>query len=205
MLIEAKHTTDEARRFELLRDAGRLRLERLDEAITAVGPLSEAMELRPTDHDLTLLMAQAYTAAGMIQEAVDLLEAAISRRSGRRSRELATLQHRMANVAGTRQSQLQWLFAAFESDPKNPEVCAELTDLAMELKDYETALKALRVLVSMKELSARVRGTAYLKQAEIAVLQGDEKKALFLAKKAHAEDGSLVEAGELVERLGGRK
>ena len=46
------------------------------------------------------------------------------------------------------------------------------------------------------------RGVAYLHQAQIAVRQGDLRKALYCARKAQVEQPDLAEAGELVARLG---
>jgi len=44
---------------------------------------------------------------------------------------------------------------------------------------------------------------AFLKQARIAHLQGDDRKAIFLAKKALSEDASFAEAQEFIRSLGG--
>lgn len=204
LLVEANHCLDESRRFELLRDAGRLRLSLVDQTAAAIGPLSEALEIRPDDFETTVLLADAYIAAGLVGEAVQLLRSAIDRHGGRRSRELAALQHRMARAAssGDRTDELSWLAAAFESYPQNGDVASELAELATELGHYEVALKALRSIATMKTAAPISRPMAFLKQARIAHLQGDDRKAVFLAKKALSEDGAFADAQEFLRSLG---
>jgi tetratricopeptide (TPR) repeat protein len=204
LLIDAKHATDDAVRFDLLVEAGQLRLRVLDAPATAIGPLSEALELRPGDQDLTSLLADAYKRAGLFDEAVALLQNAIAAFGGRRSKELASLQLAMANVVTDRKSQLSWMLAAFESNPKSVAVDLALADLATEMGEYETALKALRALAALKDPAPLSRALIYVKQARIAQLQGDPHKALILTRKALTEDSALIEARELLSELGGR-
>jgi tetratricopeptide (TPR) repeat protein len=110
----------------------------------------------------------------------------------------------MARVAalGDRENELSWLYAAFDSYPQSGEIASELADLAMELGHFEVALKALRAITSMKNPAPMTRPSAYLKQARIAYQQGDERKAVFFAKKAQAEDAEFVEAKEFLQILG---
>ena len=103
---------------------------------------------------------------------------------------------------GDRENELSWLYAAFDSNPQSGDIAAELADLAMELGHYEVALKALRAITSMKNPSAMTRPMAYLKQAKIAYQQGDERKAVFFAKKAQAEDAEFIEAKEFLQVIG---
>lgn len=204
LLIDARYASDDNQKFELQRDAGRIRLLDMKQPNAAIGPLSEALELRPNDHDTTLMLADSYTAAGLVDEAAQMLDAAINRHGGKRSRELAALQHRMARVAalGDRENELSWLYAAFDSYPQSGEIASELSDLAMELGHFEVALKALRAITTMKNPGPMSRPMAYLKQAHIAHQQGDERKAVFFAKKAQAEDPEFVEAREFLQILG---
>lgn len=204
LLIDAKYAADDNQKFELLRDAGRIRLVDMRQPNAAIGPLSEALELRPNDHDCTIMLADSYTLAGLVDEAAQMLDAAISRHGGKRSRELAALQHRMARVAalGDRENELSWLYAAFDSYPQSGEIASELADLAIELGHFEVALKALRAITTMKNPGPMSRPMAYLKQARIAHEQGDERKAVFFAKKAQAEDAEFVDAREFLQILG---
>jgi tetratricopeptide (TPR) repeat protein len=204
LLVEAKHVTDEAQRFEMLREAGRLRLTSVGAPASAIGPLSEALELRPNDPEITLLLADAYIAAGLVDEAAQMLQTAISRHGGKRSREVAMLQHRMARAAATgdRENQLAWMYTAFDSNPQSGEIASELADLASDLGHFDIALKALRALTSMKSPSPITRPMAYLRQARIAHQQGDDRKAAFLAKKAQSEDPEFAEAREFLQQIG---
>jgi tetratricopeptide (TPR) repeat protein len=205
LLVDATQAQDQNARFELLREAGRLRLANFEEAASAIGPLSEALEIQPNDLEVTLLLADAYISAGLIQEVVQLLQAGIDRQGGRRSRELAALQHRMARAAASsdRNTEMQWLLAAFESYPQGTDVASELADLATELGEYEVALKALRALATAKTQGPITRPMAFLKQAQIARIQGDDRKASFLAKKAISMDPDFADARDFLEQIGG--
>jgi tetratricopeptide (TPR) repeat protein len=204
LLVEANHVGDDEQKFELLRRAGQLRLQQFESAATAIGPLSEALDLRPNDLLVTLLLSDAYIAAGINSDAVQLLQSAIDRYGDRRSREVAALQHRMARAAGgdDPEVELHWLALAWESYPQSGDVASELAELAMELNKHELALKALRALAAMRTPAPIARPMALLKQARIAQAQGDDRKAAFLAKKALSEDPGLAEAQQFLEELG---
>ncbi len=196
LLVEANDAEDDDERFELLREAGRIRVQQGGQAATAIGPLMEALDIRPKDPLTTLMLADAYTAAGFNDDAVALLQGAIDRHGNRRSKELAALQHRMARAVADHNpdAALTWLVAAWESHPQSGELASELADQAMDLEKHDIALKALRALAAMRTPAPISRPMALLKQAEISKLQGDERKAGFLAKKALAEDPDLPEA-----------
>lgn len=204
LLVEANYTQDETARFELLRDAGRMRMADFGSAASAIGPLLQALELQPGDFEVTILLADAYISANLIPETVQLLQQAIDQQGGRRSRELSALQHRMARAASSsdRNTELQWLLAAFESYPQNGDVAAELAEVAMELGQYDIALKGLRALATAKTPGPISRAMAFLKQAQISSMQGDDRKATFLAKKALSTDPECVEAQQFLDHLG---
>jgi golgin subfamily B member 1 len=204
LLADANFATDDEHKFELLKEAGQLRLKSFESAATAIGPLTEALDLKPNDLLITLLLTDAYIAAGINSDAVHLLQTAIDRYGDRRSREVAALQHRMARAAGAEdpEIELHWLALAWESYPQSGEVASELAELAMDLNKHELALKALRALAAMRTPAPISRPMALLKQAKIAQVQGDERKAAFLAKKALSEDPGLGEAQQFLEELG---
>lgn len=79
LLIDANLAQDDGTRFEFLREAGRMRLANFDQAASAIGPLSQALELQPNDLEVMLLLADAYISAGLIQEVVQLLQEGIDR------------------------------------------------------------------------------------------------------------------------------
>ena len=100
------------------------------------------------------------------------------------------------------------LDAAIESDvavakshvPETLEA-SELATRAMALQCWDAALKALRALAAMRTPAPISRPLALFRQAEIAEIQEDPRKAAFLAKKALSEDPSLKEAEEFLARL----
>jgi Flp pilus assembly protein TadD len=205
ILVEASYTRDEVARAALLREAGELRLRRLEAAATAIGPLTEAYELRPNDIELTVLLAEAYVQAGFVEDARSLLESVALRLGDRRSRDLALIQQALARTyraLGDHQAELSCLVLAWESFPQSGELASELAERAMELEDHERALKALRALAAMRTPAPIARPLALLMQARIAREQGDDRKAVFLAKKALSEDPELADAREFLGNLG---
>ena len=206
LVLEAGEAPDDDRRFGLLREAGRLRLRRTDAPASAVGPLSEAASLCPTDHEVNLLLADALLATGLVDEAARLLEDAIGRHAGKRSHDLASLQHRMSRVVAARApgKQLPWLVAAFGGHPKDVDIASDLAEVATAQQQYDIALQAWRAVIAASEGSPVVRATAYARQARIAQLQGDVPRALVLARRAKSEHPELAEAASLLRDLGAR-
>ncbi len=204
-LKEAEGLGEDPARFEALRKAGELLLQSASDAESAISPLEEALRIKPADHETTILLADAYTLTGRLQEATDLINNAIAGHKNRRSREVAVLQHRMARVAaaaGDRSVEVAWLGVAFEADMQNGQIAAELSTTAMELGEFEVALKALRAITMMKNPAPMGRAMAYLNQGKIAHRQGDARRAAILAKKAQTEDPELAEAKEFLQQIG---
>lgn len=201
----AERTEDPAERFDAFRRAGEVLLDNAAEPALAIEPLQRAHELRPADHDVTVLLVDAFTSSQRLEEASALLNAAIATHKNRRSKELATLQHRMgrlAYAAGDHAVELAWLNAALDTDPQNGQVAAELADVAMEQSNFDIAQKALRAIALMKNPSPMSRAMAFLRQGMIARSQGDPKKAVFLARKALSEDTNLEEARAFLREIG---
>lgn len=204
-LVDAEHAPDDALKFDLLLAAGDLFLRSVGEESRAIAPLEEALRLKPFHHEATLLLADAYTVSGEIDKAVDLLTPAIDRHKGRRSREVAALNHRMAraaNAGGGRDVELQWLAKALECDMQNGQVAAELAEVAIELRQFDVALKALKAVTLLRTPGPMSRALATLRQGQIAYQQGDPKRAILLAKKALADEPTLTEAEEFLRQLG---
>jgi tetratricopeptide (TPR) repeat protein len=204
-LADAQHAPDDATRFDRLRRAGELLLTGVNDATAAVEPLERALKIRAGDHDALALLADAYLGAGRVQEATNLLEGGIAAHKNRRSPQLAQLQYRMARcaaAAGDRNIELAWLNVALDSDMQNGQVASELADVAFEFGQTEVALKALRAVTLMKAPGPMTRAMAFLRQGMIAQQQGDARKAIFLAKKALAEDPNLSDASSFLRELG---
>jgi tetratricopeptide (TPR) repeat protein len=204
-LREAAGAADDAARFEPLKRGGELLLVSAGDAEAAVEPLETALRIKPGEHETTVLLSDAYTATGRLQEATDLINGAIEKHKNRRSREVAVLQHRMARVAaaaGDRSVEMAWLGVAFEADMQNGQIASELANTAMDLNENEMALKALRAITMMKNPAPMGRAMAYLRQGMIAHRQGDTRRAAILAKKAQTEDPELTEAKEFLQQIG---
>jgi thioredoxin-like negative regulator of GroEL len=205
-LAEAEQSADAADRFAALRRAGALLLDPVGDPAAAVAPLQAAHELRPRDGDVTALLADAYIAAGRLQEATSFLDTSIAAHKGRRSREASMLQQRMGTIAGLigdQTNQIGWLNAALDTDAQNSEAASLLADVATELGQLEIALKALKAIALMKAPKPITRAVAYVRQALIAQHQGDVRKAIQLARKAQSEDANLEEAIALLAELTG--
>lgn len=205
-LAEAEQSADAADRFAALRRAGTLLLDPVGDPAAAVAPLQAAHELRPRDGDVTALLADAYIAAGRLQEATSFLDTSIAAHKGRRSREASMLQQRMGTIAGLigdQTNQIGWLNAALDTDAQNSEAASLLADVATELGQLEIALKALKAIALMKAPKPITRAVAYVRQAQIAQHQGDVRKAIQLARKAQSEDANLEEAIALLAELTG--
>ena len=203
-LSDAKATGDVAGRFAHLIRAGSLLLQHGGDAEAAIAPLKEAQALRPNDHECIALLSDAYTSAGRTVEAAELLNAAVVSHKGRRSRELASLYHRLARVAqadGESAAQLAWLTQALDMDSQNGIVASELAVLAMDLGQLDLANRALRVVTMLKHAGPMSKALAYQYMGEIAKKQGDSKRAVLLLKRAVQEDATLAGAKALLDLL----
>lgn len=204
-LLDAEHAPDANAKFELLMAAGDLFLRSVGEESRAIAPLEQALQLKPFHHEATLLLADAYTLSSEIDRAMVLLTPAIDKHKNRRSKELAALQHRMAraaNAGGGRDVEMTWLTKALECDMQNGQVAAELAEVAIELRNFDVALKALKAVTLLRTPGPMSRALATLRQGQIAYQQGDPKRAVLLAKKALADEPSLMEAEEFLREVG---
>jgi tetratricopeptide (TPR) repeat protein len=123
----------------------------------------------------------------------------------RRSPQLSELQYgmaRIAQVAGDEEGRFAWLDAAMQSDRKNGAVASELALFCMERADYDNAIKALQLVTLLKEDCPMGKGEAYLRQAHIAEVRGDPRKAALLAKRALTAEPEYLPAKTFLDRLG---
>ena len=200
---EGDSSEDAEHRVACYQRAAELYSSELGDPAAAVAPALALHELRPDDHGIVLLVSDVLTAAGRIDEVVEILDPAI-RAHKRRSPDLAALQRRMAHVAaaaGDRDTQLAWLKKAFDVDRKNGEIAAELAHLATELGDYDLALKPLRAISLMENPGPVTRVMALLWEAKIEHARGNRAKAELWAKKALREDPEYQEAHEFLAEL----
>jgi len=203
---DARSAPDDATRCAHLKRAGALLLRDSTDTDAAIDALVDAHALAPNDMECTLFLADAYTLAGKVAEAQELIMAQISARAGRRSPELASLYHRLARIAhasGDRDAEKAALTSGLEADAQNGFVASELASLALELGDIDIATRALRSITLLKDASTSQipKGLAYQYLGEIARQQGDSKRAMLLLKRAIEDDPTLDAARRLIEEL----
>ena len=194
--------TDEG--VDLLRRAGELLTEagKVDEAIPI---FQDILEMKPGDAATAGALVDAYIAGGNVEEADQILDAAIAELGNKRSPELAALLYRksrVAEVAEDIEQQLKWLHEAFKMDRHNGVVAAELANLAEMIEDWDMALQALRAIALIKTGCPISLCQSLVRQGRISLRTGDEKRALFFARKAKKEDPEDPEVIELLSMMG---
>ena len=205
LLDEADGAAETSDRVALLQRAARLFLE-LGDSEAALGPLGAASELSPEDTETQLLVVDIAIQRGQLADAQQRLEAAIIVHRKRRSPELALLYQRMGRLAhaqGDVEEQLKWLNQAMEIDRRSGELAAELAEAAMAAESYDTAMKALRAITMMDDPQPMSRATAFLKQAQIAFLRGDPRRAQHWARKAKSLDENMPEIDAFLAQIEG--
>jgi tetratricopeptide (TPR) repeat protein len=205
LMGDAAYQTETADKLASWQRAAELFLA-LGEAETATDPLQKAMAVAPDDDRTRLLLVDINLSLGRVDDALASVEQAIHAHKRRRSPELAQFQQRMARISalkGDTDAQLKWLNTALDTDRKSGEVASELVEAAMAINDHEAAMKALRTLTMMEDPRPITRALAFLKQAEIALIRNDVQRAQHWARKAKSLDENLVEADELLARIGG--
>jgi Tfp pilus assembly protein PilF len=110
---------------------------------------------------------------------------------------------RLSAAHGDGDAQLKWLNQALETDRKSGPVASELADTAIELGNYDAAMKALRSITMMENPQPITRAIAFLKQAQIAHVRGDTRRAQHWARKAKSLDDSLEEIDQFLAEIGG--
>jgi tetratricopeptide (TPR) repeat protein len=209
LMWAADRNADSNARYSILRRAGEVFLKERDLDNAAIA-FQRAMELRPGDRDLSLLVADVCIAGGKLTEAEAILEEHMRRAAkDLSSAELSGLQHRMAQLAEARGDQagrLDWLRRAFDTNRKNGVVAVELADLSEEAGDLDLAVKALRAVTLLPPITSRLTpAMAFLRQARIAFRTSDRPRAVIFAKRALQEDPRLGDAVEFLREIGERK
>ncbi|HEX4515252.1 MAG TPA: tetratricopeptide repeat protein, partial [Polyangiaceae bacterium] len=203
-LAEARSATDPARRFEMLVAAGSTLLEH--DPAAAAAALEEARAIKPADMECTGLLADAHIAAGRYDEARELLQACITAQKGRRSKDLAQIYLRLGRLETALTSSkaaMQAFTTALDMDGQNGNIASELAHVALAEGELDLATRALRAITMLRTPAPISKGIAYERLGEIAMHQGDQKKAVMLLKRAIDEDGELEHARELLAQLGG--
>jgi tetratricopeptide (TPR) repeat protein len=203
LLTEAESTADEATQLDLLRRAADLLVE-AGEVDAALPILERVLTMLPGDLVATVTLADANTALGDLDRADALLDEAMAGMRGRRTPELALLQHRKARLAGARgdhDAQLELLQQAYLTDKNNGQIAAELADLAEAVEAFDLAVKVLRTITLLED-SPISRTEAFLRQARIAFRRDDRQRAVLWARKAKHEDPEHPEVLQFLADLG---
>lgn len=204
LLQDAEAAAEEGPRFARLRQAGVLFLS-VAEPARAGQALEAALALRPGEHETTMLLVDAYGQEGRFAEASEILRTLIAAQKKKRSPEMSALLQRMAHLAsyeGDRTSQIEWLRQSLEADKNNGAVAVELADVAEEMGDWDTALKALQAVTLMKTSPPISHPVAFLRQARIAYRRGEKPRAVLWAKRALVEDPGFTDATMFLKELG---
>ncbi len=202
LIREAAAVADEEKRFVMFRQAGELLLDEDGEA--AAEALKQALELKPGDQRVIVMLVEAYAAAEKFDDAHAILDKAIASMRGRRSPDLSALQYRKACLARSQkdgEGELRWLKEAYHSDRNNGDVAVELADLAEKREDYDLAIRVLRSIALM-DAAPISRAMAYLRQGYIADRRGDRQKAVLWGRKALMEDPNCDEATTFLQEIG---
>ena len=222
ILEDAATMSDPAAKCGLLLHAGRLLFDAGDAPARAASVLEEARSLLPAqppsagpraeEQEMLLLLADAYALMGHVAEAQARLDIAAAAHKGRRSKQLALVHRKRAQLelsVGDSKAALTALTRSFESDPQNAALAMELGELAIEQNDLELASRAYRGATLMKLTAPGstegvpiiARAHAYYQLARIAVAQGDRRKARLMIDKAVSDDFTHEGARYLLDQL----
>ena len=175
--------------------------------------LEKVSELILVDRELLLLLCDAYSASGRGRQAAEALERIVESYGQRRSKELATIHHRLAKAytaEGNKERALSELDMAFKIDPGSIGVLKDLGVLSLELagtdpKDphIDRAQKTFRALLLQKldDASPISKAEVFYYLGEISHRQGDDRKALQMLERALDNDKDLAPARDLMARL----
>ncbi len=200
---EADRQKEPAARFELLVQVGDLYLKAGDPD-AASSSYQAAKDLDVNNSFIVSKLAEVFLNTGESERAREILDEAVAEHGKRRSPELALLQRGLARVeeaAGNRSGMFAWLEAALISDRNNAAIATELAVRAQEAELYDVAIKALQNLTLSKAEGGMTKAEAYFRQAQIAFAQGDAKKSLLMARRAHSADASLPGVEDLLAQL----
>ena len=71
---EAEYAADDDQRYQAYRRAADILVNQLSDGESAIGPAQRAQELRPDDHETTVLLADVLTQSGRAEDAAAMLE-----------------------------------------------------------------------------------------------------------------------------------
>ncbi|TKC99382.1 tetratricopeptide repeat protein [Polyangium fumosum] len=214
---DANAATEAGQKVQLYRKAADIHLGKRSDPGAAADLLVKASELAPGDRELLLVLCDAYSASGRGKQAAEVLQKIVESYGGRRSKELATIHHRLAKAylaEGDKEKALADLDIAFKIDPGSIAILRDLGVLSMELGEateekaardahFERAQKTFRALLLQKldENSPISKAAAFYYIGRILHAQGDDKKAIQQLDRAIDADKNFAPAKELLAKL----
>jgi tetratricopeptide (TPR) repeat protein len=198
----------DAERQALLQRISDIYRERLGDPATAARYLERAVELGGDDRGALVPLCELYMAAGRDQDAVPILRRIIDSFGQKRSKELATHQHRLGlalAAMGDNAGALAAYDAAFKIDLTNVAILRDLGKLTHASGDLDRAQKSFRALLLQKlePDSGIQKADVYYYLGDIAAKQDDTRKAITMLERALAEDASHEQASTLLAQLKG--
>ncbi len=214
LLIQAAFEADSPAKHGLLLQATELLLGPDGDLAAAREALEQAHTLMPESLEMVILQARLHSAEGNRSDAIALLQASTQSNRGRRSKLLANVYRELSQIMledGLRGESLDALLRAFEMDSKNGQLAMQTGRLAMDVENYDVALRVFARIAMMKPvdgdttgecISHADRADANYCLAYLSYNQGDARKAKILALKALSDNSEHDEARRLVEQLG---
>lgn len=216
---DAESATEAADKVRLYRKAAEIHQQKRSDPGAAADLLVKASELSPGDRELLLALCDAYSASGRGKQAAEALQKIVESYGGRRSKELATIHHRLAKAylaEGEKEKSLEQLDIAFKIDPGSIAVLRDLGVLSLELSavssggddaarktHIDRAQKTFRALLLQKldDHSPISKGEVFYYLAEISHREGDDKKALQMLERSLDANKEYAPARELLAKL----
>lgn len=208
LVREADAAPENDQKIKLLRQAASLYEARQKDPAAAAALLERASSLAPDDRELLFALCDAYAATGRGREAARALEKVVASYGGKRSKELASVHHRLANAyvaEGEREKALAELDSAYKIDPSSVPILKDLGELASSMGDLERAQKTYRALL-LQKLDAQApitKAEVFFHLGEILHRQGDKTKAILMLERAVETDTKMVKARQLLTELKG--
>jgi tetratricopeptide (TPR) repeat protein len=214
LLIQAAFEADPSVKQGVLLQAAELLLGPEGDLTAAHEALEQAHAIAPDSLEGVILLARLHNAEGNRAEAIGLLQATTQSNRGRRSKILAGVYRELSQIMledGLKGEALDALLRAFEMDSKNGQLAMQTGRLAMEVENFDVALRVFARIAMMKPVDDDTTGEAISHAdradanyclAYLSYNQGDARKAKILALKALSDNSEHDEARRLVEQLG---
>lgn len=214
---DADAATEAGQKVQLYRKAADIHLGKRNNPSAGADLLVKASELAPNDRELLLVLCDAYSASGRGKQAAEVLQKIVESYGGRRSKELATIHHRLAKAylaEGEKDKALADLEIAFKIDPGSIAILRDLGVLSMEIGEatedkavrdahFERSQKTFRALLLQKldEHSPISKAETFYYIGRILHVQGDDKKAIQQLDRSVDADKTFAPAKELLAKL----